>query len=189
MYLPENFYVYAYLRQDGSPYYIGKGKRKRAWSKAKFEIGKPTDDSRIIILEANLTEIGALALERRMIKWYGRKDLGTGILRNQTDGGEGSTNPSLAARKQLTKRFKKMWANEKHRVSQSKIRAEKWNDPVYNEKCSLARFRHNKETSKSVLIDNAHYDSISAASRELNIPWSTVRDRLNSDKFPQYIYR
>lgn len=89
--LPSEHYVYAYLRPDGSPYYIGKGTNKRAWQHGKNEILPHKDKSNIVILEHNLTEIGALALERRMVNWYGRKDLGTGILRNKTDGGDGAT--------------------------------------------------------------------------------------------------
>jgi len=81
-----DYYTYAYLREDGTPYYIGKGRRFRA-TLGHHRIPKPPKN-RILFLKKNLTEEEALRHEKYMIYVLGRKDIGTGILRNLTDGGE-----------------------------------------------------------------------------------------------------
>jgi hypothetical protein len=83
-----HYYTYAYLREDKTPYYIGKGKGYRAYRKDR-RIKPPKDKSRIIFLKQNLTEEEAFKHEKYMISVFGRKDLGTGILHNRTGGGEG----------------------------------------------------------------------------------------------------
>ena len=85
-----HYYTYAYLREDRTPYYIGKGTGKRIYSKNKT-IKPPKDKSRIIYLKQNLTEAEAFRHEIYMIDVFGRKDLGTGILHNLTDGGGAKT--------------------------------------------------------------------------------------------------
>lgn len=82
------YYVYVYLREDDTPYYVGKGKGNRIHDK-RHNVTVPKDENRRKILCENLTEKEALSLETSLISQYGRKDLGTGILRNMTNGGEG----------------------------------------------------------------------------------------------------
>jgi hypothetical protein len=85
------YYTYAYLREDGTPYYIGKGKNYRAYNDGGKPCCRPPIKERIIILKNNLTEEDAHRHEIYMISIFGRKDIGTGILRNKTNGGEGKS--------------------------------------------------------------------------------------------------
>jgi hypothetical protein len=87
-----DYYTYAYLREDKTPYYIGKGRGNRCYNISGRKMHRrPKDKKFILILKKNLTEEEAFKHEIYMIAIFGRKDNGTGILRNLTDGGEGGT--------------------------------------------------------------------------------------------------
>ena len=104
----DNYYhVYFYLRsrdsaigKAGTPYYVGKGKGRRAYEKSRL-VPIPKDKNNIVFVLNNLTEEQAFQNEMDFISWYGRVDLNNGILRNLTDGGEGV---SGAIRSEETKR-------------------------------------------------------------------------------------
>ena len=81
------YYIYAYLRENGTPYYIGKGKGNRLYDSSR-RIKTPKDRKRVVYLRQNLTEDEAYKLETEFILRFGRKDNGTGILRNESNGGK-----------------------------------------------------------------------------------------------------
>ena len=148
------YYTYAYLREDGTPYYIGKGKGKRVYNchirQNKTNL-KPKDTSRILLLKENLTEEEAFKHEIYMIAVFGRKDLGTGILRNRSDGGEG---PSGAVRSKETRR---KISESKKGISPSKdskrkmSEAKKGKSPSKEHRRKLSESRKGKLPSKESL--------------------------------------
>ena len=81
------FYTYLWLRQDGTPYYVGKGKGNRAYRKAGHTVPCPKDRTHIL-MQYWESEAEAFAMEKWWIALFGRKDNSTGILRNLTNGGE-----------------------------------------------------------------------------------------------------
>lgn len=91
-----NFYTYIWLREDGTPYYVGKGKGQRAFISGAHNVQKPADQSHIQVQEFP-DEASAFEAEKFLIAFYGRKNLGTGCLRNLTDGGEGPSGRVLSA--------------------------------------------------------------------------------------------
>jgi hypothetical protein len=114
------YYTYAYLREDGTPYYIGKGKAGRI-TNSLHRIAIPKNEERIIYLKKNLTDEEARKHEIYMIAILGRKDLGTGILRNMTDGGEGCAGRRLSeeTKKKLSDSHKGKKKSIEHRKALS----------------------------------------------------------------------
>jgi|688.fasta_scaffold04444_25 hypothetical protein len=107
------YYTYAYLREDGTPYYIGKGINNRAY-KGDCKSVRVPPKNRILFLKTGLTEEEAFKHEIYIINILGRKDIGTGILRNLTDGGEGFSS------KQMTI----LW--ERRRKKKLELEIKKW---------------------------------------------------------------
>lgn len=92
------FYVYTYVI-DGVPRYVGKGVGGRwaAHRKADTRLGRTLRKRQQEAIEWIKPTIehcesneAAFLEEQRLIKLYGREDLGQGTLWNHTDGGEGS---------------------------------------------------------------------------------------------------
>ncbi len=83
----QGFYTYIWFREDGTPYYVGKGHGKRAFTGNSHNVKCPKDSTRIQVYGWP-DEATAYAYEMYLIAFWGRKDLGTGCLRNRSDGGE-----------------------------------------------------------------------------------------------------
>jgi len=79
------YYTYAYLREDKTPYYIGKGTKDRIHN-CGHNVNLPPKERRIILKRFG-NEEDAYKHEMYMIAVFGRKWNNTGILRNIHEGG------------------------------------------------------------------------------------------------------
>ena len=133
----------------GSPYYIGKGHGRRAFTKHS-NVPLPNEPHRIVVIYDGLSESQSNLEEKRLIMVYGRIDTGMGCLRNRTDGGEGQCGAK--------------WSSEVIEKRASKMRGRKQRPEVVER--LRARFAANrrppKEKSKKVL-SASHRENISAA--------------------------
>jgi len=187
----ENYYTYAYLREDRTPYYIGKGKTNRAYVTHRKRKGshKPPPKEQILILKSNLTEDEAFKHERYMIAVFGRKDLETGILRNLTDGGEGSSgrkHSDLTKQKIKQKRKNQIISdNVKQKMSESR-RGKKHSNKT-KEKMSLSMTGKNKGKVRSIehrkLISERQFDKPSKYTYKIIHPNGCIEFVDNLPKF------
>jgi hypothetical protein len=118
--------VYRHIRLDkNEPFYIGIGedikrafyfyKRSEHWhhifNKTKIQVEILFDDVSLDF---------ALEKERELIKLYGRKDLGAGLLVNKTDGGEYVEGLSLDVRKVMSDKAKNRIITDEWKKNMSK---------------------------------------------------------------------
>lgn len=92
--LPESlkYYVYAFVRESGVPYYIGRGCGYRISDKTNRVIKPKADGSNVRIVKDMLSLEQANELEIALIAFWGRKCLeANGVLQNMQDGGLGGS--------------------------------------------------------------------------------------------------
>ena len=138
----KTFYTYLWLREDGTPYYVGKGFGDRAFIRDNHRIPRPKNKSRILVQDFP-SEQDAFAAEKFLINYYGRVDLGTGCLRNLTEGGEGCSGRICKDEtKQKIRQANSHPLSKSHREALSRVRKGKGNA------VSLRKWRVNGGTRK-----------------------------------------
>ena len=171
--MDNDYYTYAYLREDRTPYYIGKGRGNRIFYTFK-RIKPPKDKSRIIFLKKNLTEAEAFKHEVYMIFVFGRKDLGTGILRNLTNGGEGVSGRTITeeTRRKLSAAHTGVPKTKECRRKMSEAKLGE-NSPNYGK---FGALHHNSKAIIAIEPDGTerHYGSVCEAARELVVSQSCL---------------
>tara|TARA_R110002167_G_scaffold123686_1_gene302728 strand:+ start:763 stop:1311 length:549 start_codon:yes stop_codon:yes gene_type:complete len=170
--------VYQHKKPNGEIFYIGIGvSKKRAkskhsrnnyWNNVVKKYGY-----NIEILFDNIDYSEAKEIERYLIRYYGRRDLGYGLLVNLTDGGEGYLNMGKEEREKRSIRLSKHNRSEKdYSFTQSEI---------YKESMSIAT--KGKGCKKIINTDTGIiYKSLRDASKENKINYTSLSSMLNNKR-------
>ena len=125
------YYVYAYLRKDGTPYYIGKGKGYRYGGPHSVEV---PPRKRIKFVKENISEDEAYELEKELIEKYGRINFEeNGILENKSIGGGGHSSGITWTKERKEKFQNTLYSNENRKTRQGQT-----NSPEHRAKISKA---------------------------------------------------
>jgi len=196
------FYIYELQYPDGTTFYFGKGKGDRCNNHLREsnnqnrlkqniinKIRRNGDEPLLTIKESNLIESKAFEIEISLIAHYGRRDIGTGILSNLTDGGEGVSGYKVSKEH----RYK----NSQARMGNTNASGKRSEESIQNIKNGCKkRFppkeEHKRNTSIAMLNSplvgknvgkysiNGEliktYNSASAAARENNITQTCISD-------------
>lgn len=165
--MEKTFYVYIDTKPNGEVFYVGKGNARRVKQERRnrhhtFIVNKYKDWKREIVFTG--TEEDCLLEETRLIKKYGRIDIGTGTLVNLCDGGKGNAN--FVRSESEVKRLSDRWKAEANPL---------FNNTVYNwinvdtqEKAASTIFNMHKQFGGC----RAHWTSVVNGDRKTHKGWT-----------------
>ena len=139
--------LYLHTTLDGKIFYVGIGRIKRAYSKSNRNIYWSNIVNKhnyiVNILVENISWERACELEKLMISFYGRRDLGLGCLVNMTDGGEGAYGKKLS--KETKEMMSKIHTGKKLSTEHKKNMSQSHKGRIYSK-----GFKHTEETKKKM---------------------------------------
>lgn len=139
---PKNeYYVYLHLRKsDGSVFYVGKGKGRRAWNlkhrtNSRWQRVSRKHGCEVVLVAQDLPEVCALSMERALIGVYRNS------LVNMTDGGEGASGyvHTPEGRAKMSAAWEGRVVTEEWRANMSKARKGKPHSPEHVRKQAEAQ--------------------------------------------------
>ena len=114
--------MYAYVREDGSPYYIGIAKDpRRPFRNRSRPVPPPKDRDRVRVIRRRLTWEEAGEWEKKFIAHYGLASEG-GILRNQNYGGAGTSGATPEVRAAASARMRALHNSPEAQAAAEKAR-------------------------------------------------------------------
>lgn len=190
--MKNDYYVYSHTKPDGTIFYIGKGRARRAYRKCNrslFWKRVSKDGYSVSIIRRGLTEVESFRIESNLIHLIGRRDLNTGTLVNHTYGGEGTSGHKHTDdfKKKASIRNKGKVLSEDHKKKISKSSAGK----VIPESHKTAL----RKLSRGVICldDNIIHESTGAAAifygiKSNSLVWAVCVGRSKTSKGLRFMY-
>ena len=158
------YFAYVHCKPDGTPFYVGKGKMRRAKylgernNHHKATVKKYGKDNILIGTLECSNEDTAFELEKGLIKCLKRMGV---KLANYTDGGEGGSNPCEETRKRLSEAAKKRGVSESCKLALLKANTGRALPEKHKLKLS--------EAMKGKIFTEEHRRNISASAKKRGI--------------------
>jgi hypothetical protein len=176
--------VYQHRRKDTNEiFYIGIGNsKKRAYSKHRrgkfWKDYTSKHDYFVEITHSDIIREEACSIEKYLIAFWGRRDLGLGPLVNETDGGEGTSGRKYkhkeSTKKKISQRKKGIPNSEETRKKMSEAKKDVPLTDEHKRKLSeimSGRPAHNRKRLEIIFIDGTIkiFESLKDAAKHLGI--------------------